>query len=163
MILAVADEMMTSTPLPRLISFYHGILMMLSRSVEEVLIQARQEDERSGEEEWKNVQVVSIISTTPHQTQQINKIHPLPFYISGWTSLKTVPFSAITPVFNGPNQMLNCILGMVEKTQRAIRILQQRQTNPGTSNRTKEEVVADLQVIFIVSIMRRIFWLKKFL
>merc|ERR1719341_1279301 len=61
--------------------------------------QARQEDERSGEEEWKNVQV-----------------------------------------------MLNCILGMVEKTQRAIRILQQRQTSPTQSNnRSTEEVVADLQ------------------
>ena len=44
--------------------------------------------------------------------------------------------------------MLNCILGMVEKTQRAIRILQQRQhTTPSnsTNNRTTEEVVADLQ------------------
>jgi len=61
--------------------------------------QTRQEDERSGEEEWKNVQV-----------------------------------------------MLNCILGMVEKTQRAIRILQQRQTSPTQSNnRSTEEVVADLQ------------------
>ena len=44
--------------------------------------------------------------------------------------------------------MLNCILGMVEKTQRAIRILQQRQhSTPSnlTNNRTTEEVVADLQ------------------
>ena len=46
------------------------------------------------------------------------------------------------------HQMLNCILGMVEKTQRAIRILQQRQhSTPSnlTNNRTTEEVVADLQ------------------
>ena len=35
---------------------------------------------------------------------------------------------------------------MVEKTQRAIRILQQRQTSSTSNNRTTEEVVADLQV-----------------
>ena len=40
--------------------------------------------------------------------------------------------------------MLTCILGMVEKTQRAITILQQRQT--ATANiRTPEEIVAAVQ------------------
>ena len=40
--------------------------------------------------------------------------------------------------------MLTCILGMVEKTQRAITILQHRQTS--TSNiRTNEEIVASVQ------------------
>ena len=40
--------------------------------------------------------------------------------------------------------MLTCILGMVEKTHRAITILQQRQTS--TANiRTTEEIVADVQ------------------
>ena len=40
--------------------------------------------------------------------------------------------------------MLTCILGMVEKTQRAITILQQRQT--ATANiQTTEEIVAAVQ------------------
>ena len=37
--------------------------------------------------------------------------------------------------------MLTCILGMVEKTQRAITILQQRQTAAGNI-RTTDEIVA---------------------
>ena len=61
-------------------------------------------------------------------------------------------------------QMLNCILGMVEKPQRAIRILQQRQTSSTTNNRTTEEVVADLQVIMIsigMKMMMKLFWPKS--
>jgi len=58
---------------------------------------SQEKDEKSNEEEWKNVQV-----------------------------------------------MLTCILGMVEKTQRAINILQQRQTSAGTI-RTTEEIVAAVQ------------------
>ena len=41
-------------------------------------------------------------------------------------------------------QMLNCISGMVEKTQRAISILQQRQAEAGSA-RSAEELVADIQ------------------
>ena len=41
--------------------------------------------------------------------------------------------------------MLNCILGMVEKTQSALTILQQRQSEAATL-RTTEEAVADVQV-----------------
>ena len=40
--------------------------------------------------------------------------------------------------------MLNCISGMVEKTQRAISILQQRQAEAGSA-RSAEELVADIQ------------------
>lgn len=40
--------------------------------------------------------------------------------------------------------MLNCISGMVEKTQRAISILQQRQTE-AANVRSTEELVADIQ------------------
>ena len=40
--------------------------------------------------------------------------------------------------------MLNCISGMVEKTQRAISILQQRQTE-AANVRSAEELVADIQ------------------
>ena len=40
--------------------------------------------------------------------------------------------------------MLNCISGMVEKTQRAISILQQRQADVG-SVRSAEEIVSDIQ------------------
>ena len=40
--------------------------------------------------------------------------------------------------------MLNCISGMVEKTQRAISILQQRQADAG-SVRSAEEIVSDIQ------------------
>ena len=40
--------------------------------------------------------------------------------------------------------MLNCILGMVEKTQSALTILQQRQTE-AASLRTTEEAVAEVQ------------------
>ena len=40
--------------------------------------------------------------------------------------------------------MLNCILGMLEKTQRAITILQQRQTTPANI-RTTEEIVDAVQ------------------
>ena len=58
---------------------------------------SQEREERSNEEEWKNVQV-----------------------------------------------MLNCILGMVEKTQRAITILQQRQTT-AANLRTTEEIVAAVQ------------------
>ena len=62
--------------------------------------------------------------------------------------------NSFTSVLNGCFQMLNCILGMVEKTQRAIRILQQRQqTSSSTNNRTTEEVVADLQVIRMKMVM----------
>lgn len=42
--------------------------------------------------------------------------------------------------------MLNCILGMVEKTQSALTILQQRQSEAATL-RTTEEAVADVQVL----------------
>ena len=41
-------------------------------------------------------------------------------------------------------QMLNCILGMVEKTQRAITILQQRQS-AAASLRTTEDLVEEVQ------------------
>ena len=41
-------------------------------------------------------------------------------------------------------QMLNCISGMVEKTQRAISILQQRQSE-AANVRSAEELVADIQ------------------
>ena len=41
-------------------------------------------------------------------------------------------------------QMLNCISGMVEKTQRAISILQQRQAE-AANVRSAEELVADIQ------------------
>ena len=41
-------------------------------------------------------------------------------------------------------QMLNCISGMVEKTQRAISILQQRQSE-AANLRSAEELVADIQ------------------
>ena len=40
--------------------------------------------------------------------------------------------------------MLNCISGMVEKTQRAISILQQRQSE-AANVRSAEELVADIQ------------------
>ena len=40
--------------------------------------------------------------------------------------------------------MLNCILGMVEKTQRAINILQQRQTAVNNL-KTTEEIIEDIQ------------------
>ena len=40
--------------------------------------------------------------------------------------------------------MLNCISGMVEKTQSAISILQQRQTE-GANVRNAEELVAEVQ------------------
>ena len=40
--------------------------------------------------------------------------------------------------------MLNCISGMVEKTQRPISILQQRQTE-AANVRSAEELVADIQ------------------
>ena len=40
--------------------------------------------------------------------------------------------------------MLNCISGMVEKTQRAISILQQRQAE-AANVRSAEELVADIQ------------------
>ena len=40
--------------------------------------------------------------------------------------------------------MLNCISGMVEKTQRAISILQQRQSE-AANLRSAEELVADIQ------------------
>ena len=40
--------------------------------------------------------------------------------------------------------MLNCISGMVEKTQRDISILQQRQTE-AANVRSTEELVADIQ------------------
>jgi len=40
--------------------------------------------------------------------------------------------------------MLNCILGMVEKTQRAISILQQRQTTAATL-RSTEDIVEEVQ------------------
>ena len=40
---------------------------------------------------------------------------------------------------------MNCILGMVEKTQSALTILQQRQSEAATL-RTTEEAVADVQV-----------------
>jgi hypothetical protein len=40
--------------------------------------------------------------------------------------------------------MLNCILGMVEKTQRAITILQQRQS-AAASLRTTEDLVEEVQ------------------
>ena len=43
--------------------------------------------------------------------------------------------------------MLNCILGMVEKTQSALTILQQRQSE-AANLRTTEEAVADVQVPF---------------
>ena len=45
--------------------------------------------------------------------------------------------------------MLNCISGMVEKTQSAISILQQRQSEAGNV-RTAEELVAEVQVLLIV-------------
>ena len=41
-------------------------------------------------------------------------------------------------------QMLNCILGMVEKTQRALGILQQRH-NTANNMRTTEELVGEVQ------------------
>ena len=44
--------------------------------------------------------------------------------------------------------MLNCISGMVEKTQSAISILQQRQAEAGNV-RTAEELVAEVQVMRI--------------
>ena len=40
--------------------------------------------------------------------------------------------------------MLNCIMGMVEKTQRAITILQQRQTTANTL-RSTEEIIEEVQ------------------
>merc|ERR1719483_842067 len=48
--------------------------------------------------------------------------------------------------------MLNCILGMVEKTQSAISILQQRQTEVGNI-RTSEEMVAEVQARASMAIM----------
>lgn len=48
--------------------------------------------------------------------------------------------------------MLNCISGMVEKTQRAITILQQRQAEAG-SMRSSEEMVADIQTKASLAIM----------
>ena len=47
--------------------------------------------------------------------------------------------------------MLNCILGMVEKTQSALTILQQRQSE-AANLRTTEEAVADVQVPVITSL-----------
>ena len=47
--------------------------------------------------------------------------------------------------------MLNCILGMVEKTQSALTILQQRQSE-AANLRTTEEAVADVQVPFFTSL-----------
>ena len=47
--------------------------------------------------------------------------------------------------------MLNCILGMVEKTQSALTILQQRQSE-AANLRTTEEAVADVQVPFFISL-----------
>ena len=49
-------------------------------------------------------------------------------------------------------QMLNCISGMVEKTQRAISILQQRQAEV-TNVRSAEELVADIQTKASLAIM----------
>ena len=48
--------------------------------------------------------------------------------------------------------MLNCISGMVEKTQRAISILQQRQAEV-TNVRSAEELVADIQTKASLAIM----------
>ena len=48
--------------------------------------------------------------------------------------------------------MLNCISGMVEKTQRAITILQQRQAESGNM-RSSEEMVADMQTKASLAIM----------
>ena len=44
-------------------------------------------------------------------------------------------------------QMLNCILGMVEKTQRAITILQQRQSSQHLQHglRTPEDIIDEVQ------------------
>ena len=49
-------------------------------------------------------------------------------------------------------QMLNCISGMVEKTQRAISIPQQRQAEV-TNVRSAEELVADIQTKASLAIM----------
>ena len=48
--------------------------------------------------------------------------------------------------------MLNCISGMVEKTQRAISILQQRQAE-AANVRSAEELVADIQTKASLAIM----------
>ena len=48
--------------------------------------------------------------------------------------------------------MLNCISGMVEKTQRAISILQQRQTE-AANVRSTEELVADIQAKASIAIL----------
>ena len=48
--------------------------------------------------------------------------------------------------------MLNCISGMVEKTQRAISILQQRQSE-AANVRSAEELVADIQTKASLAIM----------
>ena len=48
--------------------------------------------------------------------------------------------------------MLNCISGMVEKTQRAISILQQRQTE-AANVRSAEELVADIQAKATLAIL----------
>ena len=48
--------------------------------------------------------------------------------------------------------MLNCISGMVEKTQSAISILQQRQAE-GANARNAEELVADMQAKAHMSIL----------
>ena len=49
-------------------------------------------------------------------------------------------------------QMLNCICGMVEKTQSAISILQQRQADI-VDIRTTEELVAEVQTKASIAIM----------
>ena len=49
-------------------------------------------------------------------------------------------------------QMLNCICGMVEKTQSAISILQQRQAEI-VDIRTTEELVAEVQTKASIAIM----------
>ena len=48
--------------------------------------------------------------------------------------------------------MLNCISGMVEKTQRAISILQQRQAE-AANVRSAEELVSDIQTKASLAIM----------
>ena len=53
--------------------------------------------------------------------------------------------------------MLNCILGMVEKTQSALTILQQRQSE-AANLRTTEEAVADVQVSIVNGMSRRWGW-----
>ena len=75
------------------------------------------------EDEWKNIQVRTVV--------------------------RLVEVQVMTLCFQ---VMLNCILGMVEKTQSALTILQQRQSE-AASLRTAEEAVAEVQARANLAIM----------